>query len=88
MKTLLAMAAIVVALASSDPPAVVAAENVAQAKAHAGVSDFSAQRRHRRHVGYRTYTPIYYYARPVYYRPYPYTVPAPFVFGIAYGPRW
>ncbi len=27
-----------------------------------------------------------YYARPVYYHPYPYGVPAPFVFG--YGPFW
>ena len=27
-----------------------------------------------------------YYARPVYYRPYPYGVPAPFVLG--FGPWW
>lgn len=27
-----------------------------------------------------------YYARPVHYRPYPYRVPAPFVFG--FGPFW
>ena len=30
----------------------------------------------------------YYYARPVYYRPYPYYSPAPFTFGIGFGPFW
>jgi hypothetical protein len=28
----------------------------------------------------------HYYARPIYYRPYPYGVPAPFVLG--FGPWW
>ena len=45
----------------------------------------------RRHAPYDVarYVPRpdpHYYARPVYYRPYPYGVPAPFVFG--YGPFW
>ena len=45
----------------------------------------------RRHARYDVarYTPRpdpHYDARPVYYRPYPYRVPAPFVFG--YGPFW
>ncbi len=30
----------------------------------------------------------YYYGRPVYYRPYPYQTPAPFTFGIGFGPSW
>ena len=29
-----------------------------------------------------------YYDRPYYYRPYPYSVPAPFTFGIGFGPVW
>ncbi len=45
----------------------------------------------RRHMRYDSarYIPRpdpHYYARPVYYRPYPYGVPAPFVLG--YGPFW
>jgi hypothetical protein len=46
----------------------------------------------RRHARYDDVTRYirrpdpHYYARPVYYRPYPYGVPAPFVFG--YGPWW
>ncbi|QPF88437.1 hypothetical protein IC762_01725 [Bradyrhizobium genosp. L] len=30
----------------------------------------------------------YYYGRPSTYRPYPYAVPAPFTFGIGFGPFW
>jgi hypothetical protein len=30
----------------------------------------------------------YYYDRPVYYRPYPYPVPAPFFLGFAFAPPW
>ncbi|MGY3236777.1 hypothetical protein ACVMAJ_003667 [Bradyrhizobium sp. USDA 4448] len=54
--------------------------------ASAGRAIFDA-RRHRRYDEVTRYTPRpdpHYYARPVYYRPYPYGVPAPFVFG--YGP--
>lgn len=46
-------------------------------------------RRHARYADSLRYTPRrdpHYYARPVYYRPYPYGVPAPFVIG--YGPFW
>ncbi|MBR0824686.1 hypothetical protein JQ596_03985 [Bradyrhizobium manausense] len=46
-------------------------------------------RRHERKSGAWRAAPPYeprYYARPVYYRPYPYGVPAPFVFG--FGPFW
>lgn len=56
--------------------------------ASAGRAVFDA-RRHLRYDDIARYSPRpdpHYYARPVYYRPYPYTVPAPFVFG--YGPFW
>jgi hypothetical protein len=45
-------------------------------------------RRHARYdvVRYALRPDPHYYARPVYYRPYPYGVPAPFVIG--YGPFW
>ncbi|WP_074119189.1 hypothetical protein [Bradyrhizobium sp. AS23.2] len=56
--------------------------------ASAGTAVFGAQRHARHHDVARTYPPHdpHYYARPVYYRPYPYGVPAPFVLG--YGPWW
>lgn len=56
--------------------------------ASAGRAVFDA-RRHLRYDDIVRYSPRrdpHYYARPVYYRPYPYGVPAPFVFG--YGPWW
>ena len=40
------------------------------------------------HGYYRPYYRPYYYDRPVYYRPYPYHSPAPFTFGIGFGPAW
>ena len=70
-----------------SPAAAVAASGIAtQPQARVPTVDFDA-RRHGRHVisprRYPAYAP-HYYARPVYYRPYPYGVPAPFVLG--YGP--
>lgn len=56
--------------------------------ASAGRAVFDA-RRHVRYDDIARYSARpdpHYYARPVYYRPYPYGVPAPFVFG--YGPWW
>lgn len=56
--------------------------------ASAGRAVFDA-RRHLRYDHVTRYSPRpdpHYYARPAYYRPYPYGVPAPFVFG--YGPFW
>lgn len=56
--------------------------------ASAGRAVFDA-RRHLRYDDIARYSPRpdpHYYARPVYYRPYPYAVPTPFVFG--YGPFW
>ena len=45
-------------------------------------------RRHDRYARSVRRVPYHvrYYARPVYYRPYPYRVPAPFVLG--FGPWW
>ncbi|MBR1125513.1 hypothetical protein JQ628_28605 [Bradyrhizobium lablabi] len=96
MKAMFGMAVVAAALTLSGP-AVVAAEGAPRAKSQAGsdATGVSAYRRDYR-FGYRSYsrpyyrpyTPVYYYARPVYYRPYPYSVPAPFVFGIGYGPWW
>ena len=65
----------------------------AQTSAISGATDFSARRHYRRHYyGYRPYYQPYYrpcyYARPYYYRPYPYYAPAPFPFGLGFGPFW
>ena len=76
-------------------PAVVNPATAASKTQIAGAShatDFSAHRHHRRnhrHYGYlRPHDRPYYYGRPTYYRPYPYQSPAPFIFGIGFGPAW
>jgi hypothetical protein len=78
--------AITVAIAAA--PCTCLAESVAKPDAAARASDISA-RRHARHqeIAHRSlpYEPRY-YARPVYYRPFPYSVSTPFVFG--FGPWW
>ncbi|MCA1376638.1 MULTISPECIES: hypothetical protein [unclassified Bradyrhizobium] len=79
--------AFAVALATGLPRAS-AAPRATVPEASAGIAVFDV----RRHA--RTYDiarPAIrrdprYYARPVHYRPYPYGVPAPFVF--TYGPFW
>lgn len=64
----------------------------AQRSGTSAATDFSAHRhirRSHRHYGYsRRHYPPHYYDRPVYYRPYPYASPAPFTFGIGFGPVW
>ncbi|MGX1318425.1 hypothetical protein AB7M17_001878 [Bradyrhizobium sp. USDA 377] len=87
----IALAAVAVALASvprasaaprSDAPRVTIPE------ASAGIAVFDV-RRHARApdvVRPAVRRDPRYYARPVTYRPFPYGVPAPFVFG--YGPFW
>ena len=94
MKDLIRAACIAVVLAVAGPGAIDNAVAAPQAKSQrAGTSDatdFSAHRHVRRHsphhgyyrLGYRSH----YYDRPVYYRPYPYASPAPFTFGIGFGP--
>jgi hypothetical protein len=84
------------ALAVAGPAAISPVAAAPQAKAHsAGISDtidFSAHRHvrrdHRHHGNHRPYYRLYYYDRPVYYRPYPYSTPAPFTFGIGFDPLW
>lgn len=79
--------AVLVGLAAGLPQAS-ATQRVTKPDASAGRAVFDGGR-HARYVevtqpAVRHDPP--YYARPVYYRPYPYGVPAPFVFG--YGPFW
>ena len=93
MKRLIGAAFVAGALAFAGPAAIssaAAAEIKAQTAGVSGATDFSAQRYHRRYYryGYRPYYQPYYYARPQYYRPYPYYAPAPFPFGLGFGPLW
>jgi hypothetical protein len=50
-------------------------------------TDLGARRHHRRHAFSSVDQPSY-YARPTYYRPYPYQVPVPFFLGFGFGPSW
>lgn len=78
--------AVAVALAAGLPRAS-AAHRVTMPEASAGIAVFDGRHaRHRDIVRPAARHDPRYYARPVYYRPYPYAVPAPFVFG--YGPWW
>lgn len=77
--------AVAVALATGLPRAS-AAPRVTTPEASAGIAVFDVRRHARYHVRPTVRHDPRYYARPVYYRPYPYGVPAPFVFG--YGPFW
>lgn len=83
----IALAAFAVALAAGLPGAS-AAHRVTIPEASAGIAVFDARRHVRAHdiVRPAVRRDPRYYARPVYYRPYPYGVPTPFVFG--YGPFW
>jgi hypothetical protein len=100
MKTVIGAAFVAGALvfvgpAAIDPAAAASPQMNGQAARSSGATDFSAQR-YRRTFGYGYgHRPVYrqpyqptYYARPTYYRPYPYAVPAPFVFGFGFGPYW
>jgi len=78
---------IAVALAAGVPRAS-AAQRATIPEASAGIAVFDVRRHARTRDIARPaarHDPRY-YARPVYYRPYPYRVPVPFVFG--YGPFW
>ena len=80
--------AVVVGLAAGLSHASAAQRVTKLPDASAGRAVFDG-RRHVRYDDIARYTPRpdpHYYARPVYYRPYPYGVPAPFVIG--YGPFW
>ena len=93
MKTVIGMAVVAAALAFCGRAAVAAAEVAPHAKPQAAAksdaTDFSARRYYRRYGNRPYYRPSpSYYARPYYYRPYPYSVPAPFPFGLGFGPPW
>lgn len=65
---------------------IAATQDAARSKTSTPATDIGARRHARHHdtVHRVTADERHYYARPVYYRPYPYRVPAPFVFG--FGP--
>jgi hypothetical protein len=91
MKRLIGAAVVAAVLALAAPAALnpAAAASPLVTTQTAGTSDstdFSARRHYRRY--YRPYYQPYYYARPTYYRPYPYLLPAPFPLGIGFGPFW
>lgn len=99
MKTLIGAAVIAGALVFAGPAAINSAvaaspQTRGQTAGTSGATDFSAQRYYRRTYGYgyrphvRPYDPPTYYARPSYYRPYPYNVSAPFPLGLGFGPYW
>ena len=90
MKSLIGIAFVAGALAFAALAATGSAAAASQAEAQSTVTDFSAHRYARRHHRQtnRAYHQPTYYDRPVYYRPYPYASPAPFIFGIGYGPLW
>lgn len=81
------IALIVVAGLAAALPRASTAARLTKPEASAGVAIFDARRHARHDVAQPAARPDpRYYARPVYYRPYPYGVPAPFVLG--YGPWW
>ena len=92
MKAWIGIALAAAAFALGLPDAVAGTRTAPQAAAQtvAGATDFSARRVYRRYPAYPAYAryPAYpaYYARPYYYRPYPYTVPVPFFLGFGYLP--
>jgi hypothetical protein len=52
-------------------------------------TDIGARRHDRRHdYAVARGDDGYYEDRPVYYRPYPYALPAPFFLGLAFSPPW
>ncbi|SDO27879.1 hypothetical protein [Afipia sp. GAS231] len=93
MKRLIGAALVAGAFVFATPATIdqVAAAPQAKSAVTRDPIDISARRHYRhhdRHYGYRTYDRSYYYARPYYYRPYPYYAPAPFPFGLGFGPFW
>jgi len=79
--------AVAVGLAASLPYASAAQRVTKLPDASAGRAVFDGRRHARYDVARYVPRPDPHYdARPVYYRPYPYAVPAPFVLG--FGPFW
>ena len=97
MKISIGAVILAAALAFGGPAATASAVAPSKAGVHAvgppapqKATDFSARRHYRRYdrYGYRPYYRPNYYARPYYYRPYPYDAPAPFPLGFGFGPWW
>jgi hypothetical protein len=93
MKTLIGAAAVAgtLALASPaamDPAAAASSKSGVRANTVATSTDLSARRHHRHYRRYAHRPPYqpYYYGRPAYYRPYPYSAPVPFFLGFGFGP--
>ena len=89
MKIWIGVALVATAMTFSAPPAGAAGKTTPQARvAAADARDTRARRIFRDHPAYvRSYSPTY-FARPYYYAPYPYGVPAPFFLGFAYLPYY
>jgi hypothetical protein len=83
----LAFTLMVGASTAIHPAAAASLQAVEQKPEASQAKDLST--RHRTHrYAYRTYARPHYYDRPEYYRPYPYVLPAPFPFGLGFGPWW
>jgi hypothetical protein len=91
MKAWIGVALVASALAFSGPVAVAETSTTPRAKpaATSDATDLRARRIFRDRPAYAGYpnSPTY-FARPYYYRPYPYGVPAPFFLGFAYLPYY
>jgi hypothetical protein len=91
MNIWMGVALVASALAFSGPVAVAGTSTTPRAKAAAtsGATDLRAPRIFRDRPAYAGYpnSPTY-FARPYYYRPYPYGVPVPFFLGFAYLPYY
>jgi hypothetical protein len=91
MKGWIGVAFVGAALALGVPQAVAETGAAPRAKAAvtSGATDLTARRIFRDRPAYAgyPYSPTY-FARPYYYRPYPYGVPVPFFLGFAYLPYY
>jgi hypothetical protein len=89
MKAWIGVALVAAAQAFSAPAAIAATGTAPQSKAAvaSNATDPGARRIHRRHPASPAYVPTY-FARPYYYRPYPYDVPVPFFLGFGYLPYY
>ena len=95
MKARIGATLVTSALVLSASAAFAATNRAAEAKATVATpktTDIDARRVARRYPSYPAYAryPRYptYYARPYYYRPYPYDVPVPFFLGFGYLPYY
>ena len=90
MKIWMGVALVAAALTFGAPAAVAETRTAPQARAAAisGATDLRARRIFRDRPAYVRYSSPTYFARPYYYAPYPYGVPAPFFLGFAYLPYY